>query len=165
MVKGDFSKSFINKPTAGNEDCGTKSAQFFIQYRCKQHEEDQYEKYNQIAFVTVCVLFVAFFFILYIQYLKQNAKLDVLKYDLRTITASDFTVEMDITKNDWATFLQAYETEGKEMENDLGQTNSPGLYFKTFLKDSVEEAIIETLTNKYENFGFEKEPNANIVDI
>jgi len=35
----DFSKSFINKPTEGNEGCADKSAQFFVQYTCEQSED------------------------------------------------------------------------------------------------------------------------------
>jgi len=54
------------------------------------------EKYNKLAFVTACVMFVALFFILTVSYLQKKSKLDLLKYDMRTITASDFTVEFDI---------------------------------------------------------------------
>jgi hypothetical protein len=42
-------------------------------------------------------MFVAFVFILVLYYLEQTVKLDQKKYDVNTITASDFTVEFDIT--------------------------------------------------------------------
>jgi len=45
--------------------------------------------------------------------MTQNGKIDVKKYDLRTITASDFTVELDITEANWNLFMEEFEADGK----------------------------------------------------
>jgi hypothetical protein len=70
-------------------------------------------------------MFVAFVFILVLYYLEQTVKLDQKKYDVNTITASDFTVEFDITDNMWKYFLATYyEGNGENEEEESGQKYS-----------------------------------------
>jgi len=38
-------------------------------------------------------------------YLQQTSKLDAIKFDIATITASDFTVEYEISKEMYEDFL------------------------------------------------------------
>lgn len=42
-------------------------------------------------------MFVAFLFSQLIYFLQQTSKLDAIKYDVKTITAGDFTVEYEIS--------------------------------------------------------------------
>jgi hypothetical protein len=42
-------------------------------------------------------MFVAFCFMLAIYFLQKTSKIDQAEQDMNTITAGDFTVEMDIT--------------------------------------------------------------------
>jgi hypothetical protein len=50
-------------------------------------------------------MFVAFSYMLFIWYLQQSQELDRLQNDMNTITAGDFTVEMEITKDMWRVYL------------------------------------------------------------
>ena len=65
-------------------------------------------------------MFVSFSYMLFIWFLQKSQALDQLENDMDTITASDFTVEMDITEGMWRNFLEdVYELEGKsEKEED-----------------------------------------------
>ena len=54
--------------------------------------------------VSVIVMFVSFLFSQLIFYLQQTSKLDAIKFDIETITASDFTVEYEISKDMYLDF-------------------------------------------------------------
>lgn len=64
------------------------------------------ETYDKIATATATIMFVAFTYMLFIWYLQKSQKIDQLENDMNTITASDFTVEMDITRGMWETYLE-----------------------------------------------------------
>lgn len=57
-------------------------------------------------------MFIALFFVSYIDYLKSIFKSTAVEWDVKTITAGDYSVEMQITKNMWQNFLSSvYNTE------------------------------------------------------
>lgn len=67
-------------------------------------EEEKFEKYNKVTLSTFCVLMIAVIFILCIWYLQHTVDLGGMQYDVSTIVASDYTVEMDITDDMWKEF-------------------------------------------------------------
>lgn len=77
----------------------------FVQYTCEMDKIQQDAKYKTIAMASIIMMFVAHMFIQVTYYLRQTAKLDLLKYDIETCTAGDYTVEMDITKEMYNDFL------------------------------------------------------------
>jgi len=77
--------------------------------------------------------------------MTQNGKIDVKKYDLRTITASDFTVELDITEANWNLFMEEFEADGKHQADEIGEDMSRCLYFKKYLYEKVEEMVGQTM--------------------
>ena len=63
-------------------------------------------------------------------------KLRATKYDVNSVTANDFTVTLDISKEDYNHFRKnEYDTKGK-LDN-----KSPALYLKEYLKHKVEHII------------------------
>ena len=57
-------------------------------------------------------VFIALFFIIYIDYLRCIFKNQYIEWDVKTITAGDYSVELDITEKMWKTFLsQQYKSE------------------------------------------------------
>jgi len=77
--------------------------------------EGQSIKYNTICLATVTMLLIAMLFMQVIYYLRQTAKLDLLKYDIDTCTAGDYTVEYDITKEMYEDFLMNQWPQGQNM--------------------------------------------------
>jgi len=77
----------------------------FIQYTCEITEKEKEDKYDILALVSVIVMFVSFLFSQLIFFLQQTSKLDAIKFDISTITASDFTVEYEISKSMFDDFL------------------------------------------------------------
>lgn len=64
--------------------------------------------------MTCVYLVVTLTFSIFIFYQKSLTKLNAVKYDISTVTASDFTVEMDISDEAYAHFLKnEYEPKGK----------------------------------------------------
>jgi len=61
-------------------------------------DADQHDKYNKVALVAAQILLIAFCFTNLIYYMQTTSKLDQLAYDANTITAGDFTVELDINR-------------------------------------------------------------------
>lgn len=55
-------------------------------------------------------MFISFLFSQLIFFLQQTSKLDAIKFDITTITASDFTVEYSITKEMFKDFLDNHYT-------------------------------------------------------
>jgi len=67
-------------------------------------------------------------------------------FDVNTITASDFTVELDITRKMWDDYLNNhYNPIGSKEEEDSGQLHSPALYLKKLLSEEISEILTETL--------------------
>jgi len=82
------------------------------------------------------VAFVAYFFKKVIQNLEATSKLDQLAQDAATITAGDFTCEMDITPAMWNYFKDVvYENEVVKvgLKEESGELYSPALYLKKHL--------------------------------
>jgi hypothetical protein len=63
------------------------------------------ETYLILCKAVVTVLFCALLYSLLVSYMQQTATLDKTLYDVKNITASDFTVELDITEAMYEDFL------------------------------------------------------------
>ena len=61
-------------------------------------DEMKSKTYLVLCQAVVTVLFSTFFYSLLIRYMQKTAVLDKHLYDFKTVTASDFTVELDITR-------------------------------------------------------------------
>jgi hypothetical protein len=83
-------------------------------------------------------MFVAFFYILMIYYLQKTSRLDQLEYDVNTVSAGDFTVELNISKKMYDFFLdEHYNTVGVKTKEESGDTYSQALYLKKFLTEEI----------------------------
>jgi hypothetical protein len=98
-----YDSRYINDRTLSKVDAKTDSqcrntrAQIFIQYKCEISDIEKGSKYDKLSFVTISVLFACFIFAMMVHYLTETSRMDELKYDVNTITAADFTIEMEIT--------------------------------------------------------------------
>ena len=114
------------------------ASRVFVQYTCVQSQEDQSTKYQQMSFTVFINILIAFFFTITIRYLYQGGKITQLDWDMSTVTAGDYTVEFDITRdayNDWKELV--YNRAGGAFENHI----SPGLALKTFMAEQIEEIL------------------------
>ena len=100
QTKQPAAQQFLTADIKG-QPCGGATSRFFIQHTCTVNDADQEAKYNKVSLVTACILLIAFCFINLIYYMQATSKLDQLAYDANTITAGDFTVELDVNRQQY----------------------------------------------------------------
>ena len=85
-------------------------------------------------------------FLMVIHYFNVTAGYDYQKWDLETVTAGDFTVEMTITQQQWDKFngdLTRYQKEiglGRAAPNHVAN-KIPIVTFEAFLEDWLEKKL------------------------
>ena len=96
-------------------------------------------------------MFVAFFYSLVIYYMQTTTKINMLEYDMNTISAGDFTVELDITKKMYDEFLDNfYEPYGTREKDENGKIYSPALYLKKHLTQEISRILTAQLKHNTE---------------
>lgn len=101
---------------------------------------------------------VAFIYILVLYYLEKTVKMDKKNFDINTITASDFSVELDISAEMWKHFLtQYYEPIGSKEKEKSGQFYSPALYLKKVLIEDISEILTDSLKMRKQMEGKEEQ--------
>jgi hypothetical protein len=76
-----------------------------MQYKCEQSADHLNKKREKGLAVSICACIAALVFLVVIFYMKKMAILDFQMWDMKTLTASDFTVEMTITEALWNQFI------------------------------------------------------------
>ena len=125
--------------------CQDQNALFFIQHTCEQDVGDQARKYYYISIITILIMLIAFAYIMIVHSQRALTKLELVKYDMSTVTASDFTVELDISREAYQDFLQNhYRPKVKNNER------SPAMYLKEYLKVKIDHLLSMNLRRKGE---------------
>jgi hypothetical protein len=112
-------------------------SKFFMQHTCTVNGDEFKDKYNKIAMASSCITFIAFCFGALIYYMKKTSKLDQLNYDMNTITAGDFTVEMELTDSQYGQFLGLRD---ENLDNRFAK-KSIGMDFREFIKKHIEDEL------------------------
>lgn len=108
----------------------------FASFECHHELADQHTRYNQVVMIGTIGILIAFMFMLWIRWSFQGAKIDLLEFDVATITAGDYTVEVKFAKeeyNDW------YENVYRPTLMDSGI--STALALKNQLRKEVQSII------------------------
>jgi hypothetical protein len=72
--------------------------------------------------------------------------MDNLEYDMNTISAGDFTVEMDISKKMYEDFMDnVFEPIGSRQTDEHGKLYSPALYLKKYLSEEVSRILTNSM--------------------
>lgn len=75
-----------------------KRSGFFIQFSCEETLEQTKLKYEQLSLVSCIFCFVCAVYSLAIYLMKVRTNISVKMIDLETVTAGDFTVEVELTE-------------------------------------------------------------------
>jgi hypothetical protein len=116
--------------------CHSSDSLLFIQYTCVQDNEMLFNKFNDLAIVSIITVSVAFFYMVFVWYWTDTSKLELLKYDISTVTLDDFTVKMDISLDDYEDFL-INQFKPKGAKEDFAQA----MFLKSYLKTRIEEIL------------------------
>lgn len=89
----------------GHPECIDSRSDIFIQYSCQDTVGNSYQKFNRLSIVACLSCFISLVYSLTIYYLKQKAYIDIKKFDLRTVTAGDYTVFLGLDNEQVQRFL------------------------------------------------------------
>jgi hypothetical protein len=67
-------------------------------------------KYQQLSLVACIICFVCVVYSLFIYYMKINTNIAIKVVDLQTVTAGDYTIEVEITDN----MIEKFKEEKKD---------------------------------------------------
>ncbi len=117
-----------------SDRCKVKTAAFFIQAPCKFHQDELDKKQVQGLIIACMGVFIALFFVVYVDYLKSVFKNLNIEWDVKTITAGDYSVELDLSEKMWKSFEDHEAFNKNSAESKLAQ-------FRDFLKKSIEDNL------------------------
>jgi hypothetical protein len=97
--------SFLNLGDKSTPSCVADHAKFYLQHQCKMNDQEVRNMRRIGVVIAVVFLIVAAFFNLMMQYQLNMSNLLYAKWDLDTITITDYSVEMKITKDMWKQYV------------------------------------------------------------
>ena len=74
--------------------CANDFANFFVQYECHSKSEMLEQKRQDGALIAATSVFSALFFMVAVYFLKQMSAINKVQWDVETVTAFDYAVEM-----------------------------------------------------------------------
>ncbi len=117
----------------------------FIQVKCGYNSYDLNVRQVEGLLIGCFGVFIALFFVIYIDYVKSVAKNDFVEWDVKTITAGDYSVEMDISEDMWNNFVAAEY-------NPLTNKKSKVQHFRDILRKELNKRF-----SSLPNLGFEED--------
>ena len=85
----------------GKSSCDGEESRLFMEYTCEQSNENMDMKYNQMCLVSATAILIALLFTITIRALFQGGKIERISWDMSTVTAGDYTVEIEILKDSY----------------------------------------------------------------
>ena len=95
-------KSYV---TAKKDVCTHEEASFFVQYYCKQNQQQLMEKFHEGTIIACVSVFCCLFFIVMNFYLRRSTEIKHVEWDVATLTAGDYAVDMKLAPQQYALFL------------------------------------------------------------
>lgn len=93
--------------TANYSNCiQDDSSLYFVQVGCHFSDTEINNRQVQGLYIGCVSVFIAFFFVVFIDYMKSVFKNAFIEWDVKTITAGDYSCELDIPEQMWDTFLK-----------------------------------------------------------
>ena len=112
-------------------------------------------KYDQMRLIGTTAILISLLYTVMIRYLYQGTKLKVIDWDMATVTASDYAVEIDITKEAYKRWMtEKYECAGGVLETNPDK--SPALA----LKEQIISEINFNLDDYADKVGQEGSPES-----
>lgn len=120
--------------------CADPANNAFVQYSCVQTPEQQNWKYRKLCLVTFFGLITCGLFQIFLRWLYFKGKINQFEWNVNTITAADYSVEMPILKGSFQKWKEIYNN-GEDFKNGI----SMGMSLKKYLKNSLEEQLTKVI--------------------
>ena len=115
--------------------CTQGTATFFVQYACQFSNQERDERRLAGLLVSCIGVFIALFYSVYVDYMRCISKANYLDWDVKTITAGDYTVEMEIQKEMYDKFCSDVFVEANGV--------SKATAFKAYLRRELQKRLSE----------------------
>jgi hypothetical protein len=127
----------------------TSNTYVFVQIPCVMTYEVMNTRQVQGLFIGSMGVFIALFFVVFIDYLRSTFKNTFIEWDVKTITAGDYSVEMDISESMYKNFLST------KYDPLSGKTKIAA--FRDYLQEEME-----TRLTRLPDLGYEEVPPERI---
>ena len=117
--------------------------QLFVQFSCIQTDDQLFTKYSQLSIVVAMACLIAMLFTITLKSLYQGGKIKMLEWDIATITAGDYTVELKVCRDEYRDWYDTQYKTGEDFSDDV----APAMSFKKHLKKVIEDQLNEELAN------------------
>jgi hypothetical protein len=94
-------------PSGTPLNCDSQGNYLFVQYTCEHVPEDQAARYSKVSLIIFMGILISMIFMIWLRMAFQGSKVKALEFDITTLTAGDYTVEMPISSNDYKFWLNA----------------------------------------------------------
>ena len=101
----------------------------FVQYKCEMSAQVAEDKYNNLSIISSMIALIAVMLIIIIQSQLSYSDLEAKKFDLDSVTVGDFTIQMDISTDQF-----------KHFQGNRFKDNS-ALSFKQHLLDQIQDTL------------------------
>lgn len=133
--------------TLGMPDaCFGEASMIFVSAGCVLTPEELTTRQVEGLVIGCIFISVALFTLVYIDYIRQIAKNNFVEWDVKTVTAGDYSIEFDISKEFYAKFIE-------EHGHEKDVTTTMIVHFRKWLTKGVEDRL-----SQMPDLGFEDEP-------
>ena len=127
-VKDPPNKSWLES----EGECG-RGAFFYVQVPCTIPQDQAVDR-KLFGLLTGCITILIYLFVVvYFDYLKSKQMVNYVDWDVKTITAGDYSVEFDIMKKTYDRWKSRYFDERNPM--------SENAQFKLYLQNELEARV------------------------
>lgn len=151
--------NLFNPSPAG---CFEESAMLFVQVACT-YTDDELASRQIFGLYQACIgVFISLFMIVYVDYIRSVQTSDYVEFDVKTLTAGDYTVEFDITESFYKKFQVSRGKLGDPKIDDHVEFNwddnkTHGENFRIWIQNQIEFRV-----SQLRDLGFEEEEQDHI---
>lgn len=125
-----------------SEGCQNQLSQIFVQVGCTLASEGVADRQIQGLALGCAAVFIALFVLNFVDYIKQVQINEYVEWDVKTITAADYTIEFDIKPDFYEAFLELEHQGFKAKQAEMGVTyQTPQEAFKDWIAESMERRL------------------------
>lgn len=136
----DFSSTDLWGSKQVKDDCKDDNAFVYAQYTCIQKGDDQHRKYFEMATTVALCSLIAYLFTISLRHLFQGGKIQQIEWDVATVTAGDYAVELKFEPDFYAAWKQQeYKKAGGDFEKGI----APAMSLTNYLSKEIEEELAE----------------------
>jgi hypothetical protein len=141
----------IETPTAEQEaECFGGSSQLFVQIGCTLGHDEVHQRQVQGLLIACLTVAVALYVSVFTDYVRQVAKNNFVEWDVKTVTAGDYSIEFDITDEFYDSYVRMI---GINQDKNIAMAS----HFREWIQNEMEAKL-----KQIPDLGYEEVPQERI---